>query len=108
MRQEKGYCKIRWSQNAATSPDTFQIDIAAGTPLAIAAGGISGAPAITTTCLLAYVKIPDGSQDGVTPLESPGLVGTASQSIYCGGVLGFSGSPVASSIVCKSISQLSI
>merc|ERR1711997_544445 len=98
LRQEKGYCKIRWSQNAATSPDTFQIDSASGTTLAIATGGVSGAPAITTTCPLAYVKIPDGSLDGVGNTDT-GLTGTNSQSRFCGGVLGFSGSPAASSIV---------
>ena len=77
-----------------------------GTATSIATGGVSIAPAITTTCPRGYVKIPDGSLDGVGNTDT-GLTGMASQSTFCGGVLGFSGSPAASSIVCKSISQLS-
>ena len=83
------------------------MDDVSGTALSIATGGVSGPPATTTTCRLAYVKIPDGSLDGVGNTDT-GLTGMASQSTFCGGVLGFSGSPAASSIVCKSISQSSI
>merc|ERR1711997_428760 len=98
IRQETGYCRIQWQQNSASSPDTFQMDTVVGTALPTAAGGISGAPAITTTCPLAFVKIPNGSLDGVTPLDT-GLSGLAFQSVFCGGVLGVSGSPTSNSIV---------
>ena len=43
--------------------------------------------------------------DGVTPLDT-GLAGLAFQQVFCGGVLGVSGSPTANSIVCKSMDFL--
>merc|ERR1711874_593944 len=74
MRQEMGYCRIQWQQNAATSPDPFQLDTDT-TGSANAAGGIVPAnptptAAIAYPCLIAYVKIPDGSLDGITAFPS--------------------------------------
>ena len=90
IRQEKGYCQIEWQQNAATSPDTFQLDTAAGIALAPAAD----------ECPLSYVLIPDGSDNGVTALTPLSPFGF--QTEWCGGVLGASGTTLASSITCRS------
>jgi len=86
IRQEKGYCQIEWQQNAATSPDTFQLDTAAGIALAPAAD----------ECPFSYVLIPDGSDNGVTALTPLSPFGF--QTEWCGGVLGASGTTLASSI----------
>ena len=67
IRTAKGYCKIRWQQNSATTPDTFQIDtqaLAAGAGTAIAVGGSTavagGLAAPANACpALGYIVIPD-------------------------------------------------
>ena len=92
IRTAKGYCRIRWQQNSATSPDTFQLDATAGTDATTA----------LNACPLSYVEIPSGSQNGQTALNS-GLSPVAFQSVWCGNELGISGQSVGSSIVCKSI-----
>ena len=92
IRSAKGYCRIQWQQNSATSPDTFQLDATAGTDATTA----------LNACPLSYVEIPSGSQNGQTALNS-GLSPVAFQSVWCGNELGISGQSVGSSIVCKSI-----
>merc|ERR1712241_803702 len=62
IRQETGYCRIQWQQNSATSPDTFQLDAIANTAATTALVG-------QAACPIAYVKIPDSSFDGITPLD---------------------------------------
>merc|ERR1711936_524985 len=92
IRQEEGYCRIQWQQNVVATPDSFQMDTAVGT---------AAATAFTTTgpaaCVLAYVTIPDGSSDGLTPLAT-GISPIAFQSTYCGLVLGVGTSTVAQAI----------
>ena len=97
IRQAKGYCRIQWQANSATSPDSFQIDTA-----------LVGAQAAATTnaqntCTLGYVEIPSGSGNGqspITPVFSP----LGYQSVYCGGALGYTiTSAVGNTIVCKSM-----
>ena len=95
MRQETNYCRIQWKAAPTDSPtplpDTFQLDTQAPAASATAAGG-------ATACALAYVNIPNGSNDGVTP-----LAGTmAFQNRYCGSNMGVDGTAVGMSIVCKS------
>ena len=92
VRTGKGYCRIQWQSNAATSPNSFQLDATAGTE---ATTGLNACP-------LSYVEIPNGSQNGQTALNS-GISPLAFQSVWCGDELGISGQPVGSSIVCKSI-----
>ena len=118
VRTNKGYCRIQWQESPGTTPDTFQLDtfdvvaaIAANqNPVAttIAAGGVhSPDPADPTTlaqiaCPLAYVQIPEGSINGITPLPIPPS-GWAFQSQYCGGVLGLTndGAIIPTAITCK-------
>ena len=62
--------------------------------------------AIAYPCLIAYVKIPDGSLDGITAFPS-GLMDNAFQNQFCGADLGITVTPpvtpsVSSSIICKS------
>ena len=74
VRTNKGYCRIQWQESPGTTPDTFQLDTLAGTTDTLAAGGVhSPTPADPTAlaqiaCPLAYVQIPDGSVNGLTPL----------------------------------------
>ena len=90
VRQEVGYCRIQWQANSATSPDSFQLDTqAAGSAIAAAGGAIA--------CVNAYVTIPSGSNNGITPL-SPA---TAFQDRWCGGALGIDGTSVSISVTCK-------
>ena len=71
----------------------------------IAAGGIAS-PAIALPCLLSYVTIPDGSQNGIAPLNSV-LSDLAFQNNWCGADLGYTGTTaIPSTIVCKSIVNL--
>ena len=98
-----GYCKIQWQQNSIASPDPFQLDtVTTGT--AIAEGGAT--PAAVTLCVLAHVVIPDGSDNGVTALNSV-FSAWPFQNLWCGALLGYTGiaAPLApvSTIVCKSI-----
>ena len=101
IRQEKGYCRIKWHQNAATSPDPFQLDTQTPAVSTAAAGGIPLAAGTALPCLLAYVSIPDGSPNGVAPLDLVAS-GLAFQNTWCGSHLAYTGTAVASSIVCKS------
>jgi len=106
MRQEMGYCRIQWQQNAATSPDPFQLDTDT-TGSANAAGGIVPAnptptAAIAYPCLIAYVKIPDGSLDGITAFPS-GLMDNAFQNQFCGADLGITVTPPVTPSVSSSI-----
>ena len=97
IRQEQGYCRIQW-QGADSN---FQLDTqATGAVTAAAAGGDNAGTPVT--CAIAYVAIPDGSQDGITPLVSA-LSNIAFQTEWCGSVLGYTGQTLATSIVCKSL-----
>ena len=117
IRTNKGYCRIQWQESPGTTPDTFQLDtqdvvaaIAGGVAAAdtLALGGVhSPDPADPTTlaqiaCPLAYVQIPEGSINGITPLPIPPS-GWAFQSQYCGGVLGLTndGAIIPTAITCK-------
>ena len=71
-----------------------------------AAGGIAN-PAIALPCLLSYVSIPNGSDNGIAPLNSV-LSDLAFQNEWCGSVLGYPGTAIQSSIVCKSSIRLSL
>ena len=98
VRQEKGYCRIQWSENSVTPPDPFQLD----TQVAGSDGAAGGAtPAAGVSCPLAYVTIPEGSETGVTPLN-PSLSGLTYQSTWCGSNLGFTPLAASMSVVCKS------
>jgi len=81
IRQETGYCRIQWQQNSATSPDTFQLDAIANTAATTALVG-------QAACPIAYVKIPDSSFDGITPLDTGLSPGNAFLSTFCGFTLG--------------------
>merc|ERR1712037_518152 len=96
IRQEEGNCRIQWQQNLATDPDSFQMDTAAGTVATIAYAA-TPTPTTAAGCALAYVRIPDGSFDGVTPLGS-GLSTVAFQNVFCGDVVATAISTVAMSI----------
>ena len=77
----------------------------AGSPTA--AGGVTGDPAIAHLCVLAQVTIPDGSPNGVTPLDSTiptvaSLSSMAYQSEWCGSNLGYTKLAVSTSVTCKS------
>ena len=113
VRTNKGYCRIQWQESPGTTPDTFQLDTqdaAAGAASTMAAGGVhSPTPADPTmlaqiACPLAYVQIPDGSINGLTPLPLPPS-GWAYQSQYCGGLLGLTdaagGAAIPSAITCN-------
>ena len=92
IRQERNYCRIQWKANSISSPDPFQPDTQTGGST-IAAGG-------STACVLAHVVIPDGSDNGITPLSSPiEVVGFRSK--WCGAVLGYDAQTAAISVVCK-------
>jgi len=79
IRQEKGYCRIQWQQNSATTPDSFQLDTD---------GNAATTALNTASCLLAYVKIPDSSLDGITKID-PGVSAAAGFiNRFCGSVLG--------------------
>ena len=95
IRQEKGYCRIQWQQSSSTSPDPFQLDITIA-----AATTASGNAGTTTICYQAYVKIPDGSFNGITGMN-PGLVTWPFQNLWCGSDLGLQGSAAPATIVCK-------
>jgi len=90
IRQEKGYCKIQWQQNSATTPDSFQLDILNNAAATTAANG----PA----CIFAYVSIPDSSLDGVTGID-PGISPAATfYNRYCGIALGPTAATTATSM----------
>ena len=99
IRQEQGFCRIQWQG----VDSNFQLDtqsIAAGAVTTGAAGGIIPPPA-TIACVISYVAIPDGSQDGITPLNAV-FSSLPFQTEWCGSVLGYTGQTFATSIVCKS------
>ena len=93
IRQEKNYCRIQWQANSVSPPDPFQLDTQTSGST-IAAGG-------STACVLAQVVIPDGSDNGLTPLSAP-ISTMGFRSKWCGAVLGYDGQTAAMSVVCKS------
>ena len=95
IRQGKGYCRIQWKQNSATTPDSFQIDTALIAAQAIAATNVFN------LCPIGYVEIPSGSANGQSPI-TPTFSTLGFQSTYCGGALGYTiTSAVGNTIVCK-------
>ena len=109
IRTAKGYCRIRWQENSATTPDTFQIDtqaLAAGAGTAIAVGGavaVAGGLANPANACpaLGYVVIPDASPNGVNSLPTTAATGHAFQNTFCGGAFGITGSAVPTALTCK-------
>ena len=77
------------------------MDTAAGTVATIAYAA-TPTPTTAAGCALAYVRIPDGSFDGITPLGS-GLSTVAFQNVFCGDVMATAISTVAMTITCKSV-----
>jgi len=102
IRQEKGYCRIQWQQSAGTSPDPFQMDIVAATTADNALGGVYNA--IAYPCVLAYVLIPDASDNGIDPLSSA-LSGLAFQNKFCGSDLGYTITPPVTPSVASSMTS---
>ena len=108
IRQEEGYCRIQWDQSASTSPDPFQMDTQTAAASAIAAGGVYAVTPAASPCLLSYVIIPDGSDNGIAPLNSV-LSGLAFQNNWCGADLGYTGTTATpSAITCKSAVEMII
>ena len=100
VRQNKGYCRIQWQQNAATAPDSFQIDTDTVPNQANAATNPFN------VCPLAYVEIPSGSGNGQSAI-TPVFSSLGYQSVYCGGALGYTiTSAVGNTIVCKSVTLI--
>ena len=115
IRTAKGYCKIRWQENSAATPDSFQVDtqalaaFAAGTTAPTGGTGLGGAVAVAggaanpaNACpTLGYVVIPDASPNGVNSLPTTAAIGHAFQNTFCGGAFGITGSAVPSALTCK-------
>ena len=106
IRTAKGYCRIRWQQNSATTPDTFQIDLAANAATAIAVGGSTlvagGLAAPANACpALGYIVIPDASPNGVSSIPTTASTGHTFQNTFCNGAFGITGSAVPSALTCK-------
>merc|ERR1711990_20132 len=99
IRQEKGYCRIQWQQNAASTPDPFQLDTAvAATNAGNALGGVYNA--IAYPCVLAYVKIPEGTANTNVLLN-----GLAYQNEWCGSDLGNTVTPPITPSVSSAITS---
>ena len=107
IRQEKGYCRIQWEESSGVT-NPFQLDTAVGLT-APAAGGMTGTQAaqVSVACAaaagaqLSFVKIPEGSNTGVSPLN-PSLSYLPYQSVWCGRVLSYPSQLTPIPIVCKS------
>jgi len=68
IRQEKGYCRVSFAENSINTPDAFDLDTVTGGTAT--AGGGSPANNIHVSCALAFVTIPNGSEDGINRLQS--------------------------------------
>ena len=104
IRQEKGYCRIKYGASSIAPPDAFAMDTVAGGS-AIAAGGV--AAGVGYACPLAYVSIPNASENGITPFNSV-LSNVAYQSEWCGSNIGVSNAALPASVVCKFFSDLEL
>jgi len=105
IRQEKNYCRVKFTESSIATPDPFDLDtVTIGT--ATAAGGVTGSVAIAATvaCALAFVEIANGSENGITPLNAQMSLAT-SQSTWCGSALGYTGQPDASRMAIVSARQ---
>ena len=99
IRQEKGYCRIRYGASSIAPPDAFAMDTVAGGS-AIAAGGV--AAGVGYACPLAYVSIPNASENGITPYIGPAVLSNhAWQSEWCGTNIGWSNVAIPMSVACK-------
>merc|ERR1712064_194934 len=75
IRTEKGYCRIQWKENSATSPDPYYVGTGA---------------AIDATACPDFTLIPGLSPDGILPIAVPsGAV--AYQNEMCGNAFGVEG-----------------
>jgi len=94
IRTEKGYCAIQWKESSTTPPDSF------GLGAAIASANAAG---VLNACPLAYIAIPNLSQDGITPLTTSPVTTGAWQSQACGTNFGIeqTGSAIASPLVSR-------
>ena len=107
IRQEKGYCRIQWEESSGVT-NPFQLDTAVG-GTAPAAGGMTGTQAaqVSVACAaaagaqLSFVKIPEGSNTGVSPLN-PSLSYLQYQSLWCGRSLSYPAQTTPIPVVCKS------
>ena len=97
IRQEKGYCRIKYGASSIAPPDAFQMDTVT-TGSAIAHGGVAGG--IAYACNLAYVSIPNASENGITPLNSL-TSDPPYQSEWCGSNIGYSNLAIPMDVVCK-------
>ena len=109
IRQEKGYCRIQYKESSMTSPDPFQLDTSildatlGTTTSTTAAGGLYPPTPTAVPCVLSYVTIPQGSEDGVTILNT--LFSTIPfQSQWCGSSLGYTNKAFPMSVTCKFLS----
>ena len=100
IRQAKGYCRVQYKESSISAPDPFQLDTQAPTASTTAAGGQYPPTPTAVPCLLAYVTIPGGSEDGVTILNT--LFSTIPyQNQWCGSSLGYTNKAIPMSVVCK-------
>jgi len=94
IRTEKGYCAIQWKESSTSPPDSF------GLGAAIASATAAN---VLNACPLAWIAIPNLSQDGITPLTASSNTVTtgAWQSQACGTNFGIeqTGSAIASPLV---------
>merc|ERR1712064_252717 len=77
IRTEKGYCRIQWKQNPATTPDPFQM--------------LTNNAIDATACNTALITIPNLSPDGNTPIPVAGVNPLAFQTEACGNDFGIEG-----------------
>ena len=98
IRQEKGYCRVKYTESSTTTPDPFDLDTAtAGS--AAAAGGTETTPT-NVACALNYVQIPNGSENGVSPLNAQ-FSTPPQQTTWCGTNLGYTPLTTSMDVVCK-------
>ena len=99
IRQATGYCRIQYKESSISSPDPFQLDTQTGGSTT-AAGGLYPPTPTAVPCHLTYVTIPQGSEDGVTILNT--LFSTIPfQSQWCGSSLGYTNKAFPMFVTCK-------
>jgi len=96
VRTAKGYCRIQWQANSATTPDTFQLDTDPTAAATVAHGAM-------TACAIAYVTIPNASPNGITGIPLTPATSTHSfQPTWCGVALSIDGTAIGQSFVSAS------
>merc|ERR1712241_1147558 len=96
IRQEKGYCRVKYTESSTTTPDPFDLDTQTAGSNA-AAGGTDATPA-NVVCALNYVAIPQGSENGVSPLQAQ-FSTPPYQTEWCGSNLGYTALAVSMDVV---------